>query len=127
CFTNITNLTTYTIAETAQTGWTLGPISCSVASGTANGGKANPSGASVDIDLKEGEEWTCTYTNTKQGSIKIVKNTVGGDATFNFTSNFGVSSILTSGNTGSQTVDNLVPGSSYSISETAKTGWDSGT
>jgi hypothetical protein len=33
-----------------------------------------------------------------------VKTTVGGNRTFNFTSNFSVSSIATSGNTGSQTV-----------------------
>src|SRR5258708_39706792 len=52
CFTNLTNLTTYTITESTVTGWTLGPISCSVATGTANGGGAPPSGATVRTKLK---------------------------------------------------------------------------
>ncbi len=53
-----------------------------------------------------------------------MKNTVGGDGTFNFTGNTGVTQLITSGGTNSQTVNNLVPGSGYNISETVPTGWD---
>src|SRR5205085_506100 len=75
-----------------------------------------------------GATTTCTIINTKQGSIKIVKNTAGGDGTFGFTSNFGVSSLTTANNTASQTVNNLSssPASPYTISETTQTGWDAG-
>ena len=107
----------YSVAETATTGWDLSSAVCD------NGN--DPSA----IALAAGQTVTCTFTNTQQGSIQIVKNTVGGNGTFGFTSNFGVSSIMTSSNTGSQTVNNLstTPTSPYSISETAQTGWDEGT
>jgi LPXTG-motif cell wall-anchored protein len=78
--------------------------------------------------VEPGKTVTCTFTNIKKGSIKIQKNTTGGDGTFNFTSNFGVSSLTTSSGASSQTVDDLnpsiYPGASYSISETVPTGWD---
>jgi hypothetical protein len=124
-FGGITNFQTYTVTESATSGWQFNTVTCTVAS--ANGGSSSTSGATATINMKEGEEYTCTYSNTEQGSIKIVKNTVGGDGTFGFTSNFGVSSIATTGNTGSQTVGNLTPGSTYTISETAQSGWNAGT
>src|SRR5262249_21080761 len=83
-------------------------------------------GTAAAIEVIAGQTTTCTITNTKQGSIKIVKNTVGGDDTFDFTSNFGVSQITTSGGSGNQTVNNLSAGSGYHITETAKVGWDEG-
>src|SRR5260370_1091807 len=72
----------YHITETAQTGWDEGAFSCS--NGTASA-----------ITVVAGATTTCTITNTRQGSIRIVKNTVGGDGTFGFTSNFGVNSLTT--------------------------------
>src|SRR5439155_20928902 len=73
-----------------------------------------------------GQTTTCSILNTKQGSISIVKTTVGGDGTFTFTSNFSAPSITTSGNTGNQTVNNLAPATSYTISEDARAGWTAG-
>jgi uncharacterized protein (TIGR03437 family) len=52
-----------------------------------------------------------------------VKNTVGGDGTFAITSNFGLTSLTTSGGTASLTITNLLPGSSYSVSEIVPSGW----
>ena len=57
------------------------------------------------------------------GSIKVVKNAVGGDGAFTFTSNFGLTSLTTISSTASQTFGNLTPGSSYSVSETVPSGW----
>jgi hypothetical protein len=111
---NLSAGSSYNISEQAKTGWDSGTFSCD-------------HGTAAAIQVLAGQTTTCSITNTQQGSIKIVKNTVGGDGTFNFTSTFGVSAIPTSGNTGSQTVSNLSPGTGYSISEQAKTGWDSGT
>jgi hypothetical protein len=71
---------------------------------------------------------TCTFVNTKRGAIKIVKNTVGGDGTFQFNPtgfNANVSfNLITAAGTADQTFGNIVPGSGYSINETAQTGWD---
>lgn len=97
---------TYSVTETVPAGWDKTGDTCQ--------SKAVAAGQTV----------TCLLTNTKRGSIKIVKNTVGGDGTFSYTSNFGVSSLTTTSGTTSQTVNNLTPGTGYSISETVPAGWD---
>jgi hypothetical protein len=63
-FSGITNFGTYTITETAVPGWTLtfGSPVCLVTS--ANGGSQTASGSTLTINLKEGENVTCTFTNT---------------------------------------------------------------
>jgi uncharacterized repeat protein (TIGR01451 family) len=63
------------------------------------------------------------YYGISKGSIKIIKNTDGGDGTFNFTSNIGLNSLTTTDGTASQTINNITPGTSYSISETVPSGW----
>jgi hypothetical protein len=102
---------TYSVSETVPAGWDQTSATCS------DGSPINA------ISLQAGETVTCTFTNTKRGSITVVKNTVGGNGTFNFTSNFGVSQLTTVGGTASQTANNLVPGT-YSVSETVPAGWD---
>ena len=62
-FSNITNFQTYSVAETVPSGWTLNGIACSVTS--ANGGSQTVNLPGVNIDLKEGENVTCTYTDTR--------------------------------------------------------------
>ncbi|MCX6624312.1 MAG: hypothetical protein NTY38_25265, partial [Acidobacteria bacterium] len=52
-----------------------------------------------------------------------MKNTVGGNGAFPFTSNFGLASMTTSGGTASQTFTGLTPGGSYNVSETVPSGW----
>ena len=113
-FSNLSVWSSHSISEAAEPGWNAGTFSCD--NGTAGA-----------ITVAAGATTTCSISNTMQGSIRIVKNTVGGDGTFGFTSNFGVSSIGTTAGTGSQTVNNLLPGSSYTISETDQVGWDEGT
>ncbi len=114
---------TYTSVEGAVTGWDLNSIVCDDGqSQNVSTGDTGTKTATFKVD--PGETVTCTFTNTKRGAITIVKNTTGGNDTFSFTSNFGISSLTTSGGTTSQTVDNLVPGSDYNISETVPTGWD---
>ncbi len=72
---------------------------------------------------------TCTITNTKYGSLTIIKNaTPNSSQSFSFTtsgtglSNFSLTddgSVLT----GSKTFSNLLPGT-YSVTESATIGWD---
>ncbi|HEU4870475.1 MAG TPA: hypothetical protein VFT08_06470 [Pyrinomonadaceae bacterium] len=113
---------TFNVSETVPTGWDLAP-SCTLEGGGATG---TPGATGVTgITVEAGKTTTCTFTNTKRGSIKVVKNTVGGDGTFNFTSNFGLpASLTTSGGTKEETVNDLVPGNGFDVSETVPSGWD---
>ena len=74
-YTGITAFTTYTFTETATAGWDLTNRQCSVTS--PNGGTQNLAfGATgISIALKEGENVTCTFTNTPTPapSLNIVK------------------------------------------------------
>ncbi len=110
---------TYSVTETPFAGFDLTNIVCQDLSGgtTVNVGTGNAS-----INLTGGETVTCTYTNAKRGSLTIVKNTIGGNDTFNFTGNTGVTTLTTVAGTAQQVVSNILPGT-YNITETAKTGW----
>jgi uncharacterized repeat protein (TIGR01451 family) len=74
-FSNITNFTTYSVAETPTTGWDLTGRACTVTS--ANGGSQTLSGSfGVSINLKEGENVTCTFSNapTPAPALSITKD-----------------------------------------------------
>ncbi len=105
----------YSISETVPTGWDLTSATC-----VSSIGDTETIGT---LELDAGETITCTFTNTRRGSITIVKNTIGGDGTFDFTGSTGVTQLTTSGGTASQTVNNFVPGE-YNITESVPTGWD---
>jgi len=103
------------MSETVPFGWAQTSASCT-------------NGTPAAITVVAGATTTCIITNTKGalpplGLITIVKNTVGGDGTFAFTSNFGLTSLTTTGGTTSQKFGNLTPGGSYSMSETVPFGW----
>ena len=111
---NFANLTpgTYDVSETAQFGWDLTSATCSDGSNPAS------------IDLAAGENVTCTFTNTKRGSITVVKQAVGGDDTFEFlSSNFGAFNLTTVGGTAQRSITGLTPGT-YNVSETVPAGWE---
>jgi Prealbumin-like fold domain len=102
---------TYDIAETVPSGWRLDSATCSDGSPV------------TAIDISENESVTCTFTNTKLGKLIVVKNTVGGNGSFGFTSstltNF---SLTTVGGTAVRTISNVVPGT-YDLAETVPSGW----
>jgi DNA-binding beta-propeller fold protein YncE len=58
----------YSVTEDAVGGWTLTGLSCNT------GEAVDLANRRVDIALGPGEQVTCTFTNTKHGSIKIVKD-----------------------------------------------------
>jgi hypothetical protein len=107
----------YTVTETPQAGWDqTGSTGCSF---------------TVNYPADADAVFSCTFTNTRRGSITIIKNAVPDDAQdFGYTtSGSGLSSFSldddadpTLSNT--RTFTNLVPGS-YSVTETLPvTGWD---
>jgi hypothetical protein len=64
-YSGITNFINYTFDEGAVSHWSLSfntPNPCSVTS--ANGGTQTPSSTGITINLKEGENVTCTFLNT---------------------------------------------------------------
>ena len=71
---------TYTVTETAVTGWDLQSIVC-------DDGTDVPAGtATVDIEIALGADVTCTFTNGQLGSITIIKNAIpNGPQDFEFT------------------------------------------
>jgi len=110
-FNNLTPGASYSVSETVPAGWAQTSASCT-------------SGTLAAITVTAGATTTCTFTNAlQQGSITVVKNTIGRNGTFAFTSNFGLTSLTTAGNTASQTFPGLTAGSAYSVSETAVAGW----
>ncbi len=88
----------------------------------------NPQGTTlpISVSITKGNTTQITLCNARDnGKIKIVKNTIGGNGTFNFTtaglSNF---SLTTSNNSSDITFSDLLISGSYSVSETVQTDWD---
>ena len=88
------------VTETSLAGWTLTNISCTadgavVAIGTGQGAGFNqgttagfdPGDNTVKVTISSADTPTCTFTNTRDASIAIQKQTVGGTASFDYTVN----------------------------------------
>jgi hypothetical protein len=130
-YSNITTFTNYGVSETAVSGWTLSLATppCTVTS--ANGGGSSSAGSTVTINMKEGEDYTCTFTNTRQAAhlivIKHVVNDSGGSAVagdFTMTVTGGSPSPASSAGAESPGTDvTLTPNTAYSVSETGPSGY----
>ena len=110
----------YTVAEALPAGWELTQISCTDPDG---GTGVDVAAGTATIDLDPGEQISCTFLNTAQGSVTIAKETVPADAggqQFDFTGDLGAFA-LTGGE--SRTADELTPGT-YTVGESLPTGWD---
>jgi uncharacterized protein (TIGR03437 family) len=80
--------------------------------------------SSSDVALATNYVWTFTTAGAPTGSITVVTTALGGDGTFTITSNFGVTSpVTTVSGTASQTISGLTPGSNYNVSETLPADW----
>src|SRR5258706_320263 len=104
---------TYTSTETVPAGWALTDIVCS--DDDSAGDKSN---GVATFNVGAGENVTCTFTNTKNGSVTIKKVMVGGTGTFTFT---GSPAGTISADNGTIT-QSVVPGT-YTSTETAPAGW----
>ena len=117
---------TYTITETAPAGYNLTSLQCS--GGTVTTDLATRT-ATINLTTVS-PNVTCTFTNAQTGSINIVKNTFGGDATFQYTASAPIPSpfaITTTAGTGNLATTAL-PAGTYTISEIpGPAGWPSRT
>ena len=120
---------TYTVTEATASGWDLTSLVCVDA--TSNSSVALNTRAAT-INLAAGETVTCTYTNTKRGSIVIVKDAVPNHAQdFSFTSDitgntaFDLDDDGDNANTlsNTKTITNVIAGT-YTVTEAATSGWD---
>lgn len=105
----------YGVSEDSVTGWQLDGTSC------------DQDETVGDIDVTAGKTVTCTFTNEKLAKIILVKNTIGGNGTFDFdATGTGLQAdidLTTVAGTESQTFENLDPDNTYSIAENAPAGW----
>ena len=111
----------YELAETVQQGWAWSNAVCDA--------DYFFDGSLVQLfDVQAGDDITCTFTNTSVASLTIVKETVGGDGTFEIgstaNSDFVIPpfSLTTVGGTAQQTLSDLNPGY-YELAETVQQGW----
>ena len=99
---------TYSVSENTPEGWDLTSAQCD--------DQSNPD----EIDLSAGETVTCTFTNTKRGTIIVEKQTNPHDVQGSFT--FTGDAAGSIGDGGQIVVSNLEPGT-YGSTESAADGW----
>ncbi|WP_337731938.1 MULTISPECIES: right-handed parallel beta-helix repeat-containing protein [unclassified Pseudoxanthomonas] len=119
----------YTVTETTVAGWTLTNLVCV---DPDSGSTVNVGTGAATLDLDAGETITCTYTNSKQATVRLQKSLPGGR--FNAADQFTLSivgpgapaSVTTSGSgstaTGMVTVGEATLGGTYTLSEVVAAG-----
>jgi hypothetical protein len=77
-FNAITSFTTYTFTETAVSHWALSLTTppCTVTSPNSGSSTGNATTGVVTVNLKEGENYTCTFTNTHQQNTPGITTTL---------------------------------------------------
>lgn len=116
-FTNIPVGSGYRVTETVPSGWELTSATCN-----------NGNDPRSDITVAASQTVTCTFTNTKLGTLVVQKvtnpNPDPTQSSFAFTTSGGLSPAafaLKNGET--QTFANLKPGNGYKVSELPLLGW----
>ena len=111
------------VEERSTTGWDLGSVTCA----GAGSDKVDVTDAKVEVDLGIGDNITCTYVNTKPGTITITKDARPDNGRdFGFTSNEFAAFALD--DDADDTLDDSIsfsdvdPGS-YRFTESAAAGW----
>ncbi|MCB0162882.1 MAG: hypothetical protein KDI79_01575 [Anaerolineae bacterium] len=111
---------TYAITETLPTDWDLAGISC---------GTPNLATGRVDLTLGPADQLTCVFTNTKRGSITVIKDaTPNSTQPFTFTGDLTTSFILDDNGTLNDPYSNVITFTSlqsgtYDITEASVPGW----
>ncbi len=103
----------YTVTELGLAGFRLADITCANLAGGAVGSASSGdiSTGGLSLTLVAGADYQCTFTNIADAAVTIIKNTVGGDNTFSYTTSATGNapepnpSITTSGGTGSAGFD----------------------
>ena len=97
-----------------QSGFTEDPVSVGYTI-PADGQRMFSFTITKNIDFPDGNV-SASCTSAPQGRVTIIKNTLGGDGSFDFTGDLGAFSLTTSGGTASQVFDAVTPGS-FTVTE----------
>lgn len=129
-FSGLTNFTTYTVSETAVPGWTLSfnnPV-CTVT--TANGGSQSANASTLTVNLKEGENVSCTFNNERQAAtVNVIKHVINDNGGTKAAGDFAISASGAGASPASfngdeaGTLITVNPGVAYSVAEGAHTGY----
>lgn len=107
---------TYTVSEDSVAGWQQESATCDAGETIGS------------IDVAPGETVTCTFVNEQLASIVLVKNTLGGNGSFDFdATGDGLPAdidLSTVAGTASQTFTGLDQDHAYSIAENVPAGWE---
>jgi uncharacterized repeat protein (TIGR01451 family) len=107
---------TYTISENDPgASWTQGTMSCTV----LHEGSQAPQAVPTTFPVQADDAFTCSITNTKKGSIVVVKNVAGANGTVDFSGSWrnpAAFQLTTVGGTASQQTNNVLPGQ-YTVQE----------
>lgn len=111
----------YSVTETATSGWDLYSVDCGQATGV------NINGSTVSVNLAAGQNITCTYTNKKRGTITVHKITdpANDPTTFSITAT-GSGNIAGNATRDLSTAQDVVYDVSqgtYDVSEQVPSGW----
>jgi uncharacterized repeat protein (TIGR01451 family) len=113
----------YGVTESATTGWDFDSVSCT------QGASVSKNGAAITIHLAAGENVTCTYKNRQRGTITVHKVTYPANDKTPFSITASTSDGDIAGNatrndlaTNNNVVYDVSQGS-YSVDETAASGW----
>jgi uncharacterized repeat protein (TIGR01451 family) len=125
-FANVTPGAHYAISELPTAGWIAGELTCTV---TPHTGGTPQSINVANFAVNPGDAIACAITNTKTGTIVVVKNVAGANGEFDFTRSWpsaDTAFTLTTTeptDSDSETFTNLAPGS-YTVAEDGETGYD---
>src|SRR4029077_12016616 len=113
----------FSVTEAATSGWSLTGLTCDT------GESPSLANRKVEITLTAGEDVTCTFTNTKHGSITIIEDTMPNlDQDFAFTttgtglSGFSLDDDADGTLSNTQTFTGLLPGA-FSVTEGSVADW----
>ncbi|MGV6852311.1 MAG: prealbumin-like fold domain-containing protein [bacterium] len=104
----------YNVSETLPAGWLQTAASCI---GSINAVAQNPS----NFNVLAGETMTCTFDNTQQGTLIVVKQTIPSGLTQSFTFNPSWKANFNLSDGGSDST--LVNPATYNVSETVPANW----
>lgn len=107
---------THTLTETVPAGW-VAELSCSDPDIAISGATATIAAG----DVADGDNVTCTYVNTQEATVRIVKEAEeSASGSFDFTTNLGAGFTLQ--DAGVETFTNIAPGV-YTVTESAPQGY----
>jgi phage-related protein len=115
---------TYSVAETVVSGWSLTGRSC-VITGTATPKTFTSVTNGVSVDLSQGEDVTCTFTNTKQPVLRIDKVTVpsGDTQSFTFTPSYNSGTTFNLTDAATPNSSGPIAVGTHTVAETVPSGW----